>query len=79
MTGSDDKMSPRNETIGRSTEPNRKGGRNWPNGPRPGIHTWLESRSLIQWIGLTILAMLGVIGFFALVVLCAAGISKLLP
>jgi len=78
MTGSDDQTSLRNETIGRAPESNRRGGRHWPNGPRPGVHTWLENRSFLQWVGLTILAMLGIIALFGFAVLCAAGISKLL-
>jgi len=78
MKFSDDQTPARYEIIARAPDHNGSGRRDWPGNPRPGLHTWLEKRTSIQWVGLTLLAMVGVIALFGFLVLCAVGISKLL-
>ena len=74
----EDQMPARYEIIGRAPNNGGRRGRDWSGSPRPSLHAWLEKRTAIQWLGLTLLATLGVIGLFGFLVLCAAGVSKLL-
>jgi len=78
MKFSDDQTPARYEIVVRAPDQNGSGRRHWPGTPRPSLHTWLEKRTSIHWVGLTLLAMLGVIALFGFMVICAAGISKLL-